>query len=349
MLRLRWTHQGKEYQISLGLRDTPYNWTIAQRKANEIKKDIAYGTFDPTRAKYQPKPVQTEPKRLSTVELFEQWVNSKQATRTHDFAMLANLKRFDRDIATEQDAKDFMDTLRERQSPKTLNANLTLLKAWGNYAVTQGQLSENPFTNLKSQKASGRVPKKAFSRDEIDRLLMAIKLHPNYSCYHDFVYTLLSLGLRPSEAIGLRWGHVDLLHRQVTISESMPRGDKGSSRKRKGTKTGSVRVLDMNDLLAPILEGRKPVDADPEALVFPSPTGKAIDDHNFSQRVWRTICEKAGVTYRPPYNCRHTLLSHAIEEGATLLQAAAIAGHANARMISEVYGHMINRPKMPEF
>ncbi len=282
------------------------------------------------------------------MELFEQWVTGKQATRTHDFAMLANLKRFDRDITSEQDAKDFMDTLRERQSPKTLNANLTRLKAWGNYAVTQGQLPENPFSNLKSQKTAGRVPKQPFTRDEIDRLLMAIKFHPNYGCYHDFVYTLLSLGLRPSEAIGLRWGHVDLLHRQVTISESMPRGE-GSARKRKGTKTGSVRVLDLTDRMVSILEGRKPVDATPEDLVFPSPKGKAIDDHNFSQRVWRSICEKAGVTYRPPYNCRHTMLSYAIEEGATLLQAAAIAGHANARMISEVYGHMVNRPKMPEF
>ncbi len=303
------------------------------------------GHFDKTLAKYKPEQRQPKPERLSTVELFEQWVNSKQTTRTQ--AMLANLKRFDRDITTEQDAKDFMDTLRERQSPKTLNANLTLLKAWGNYAVEQGHLSENPFTKLKSQKVPGRIPKQPFTRDEIDLLLKAIKFHPNYCCYHDFVYTMLSLGLRPSEAIGLRWGHIDLLHKQVTISESMPRGTGG--RRRKGTKTGSVRVLDLNDRLAPILEGRKPVDATPEDLVFPSPTGKAIDDHNFSQRVWRSICKKAGVAYRPPYNCRHTMLSHAIEGGATLLQAAAIAGHANARMISEVYGHMVNRPKMPEF
>ena len=28
-----------------------------------------------------------------------------------------------------------------------------------------------------------------------------------------------------------------------------------------------------------------------EGLVFTSPTGRPIDDHNFSQRIWRRLCE----------------------------------------------------------
>jgi len=109
------------------------------------------------------------------------------------------------------------------------------------------------------------------------------------------------------------------------------------------------RVLDLTDKLFNMLQGRKPLDANPESLVFLSPTGKAIDDHNFSQRCWRSICEKAKIPYRSPYNARHSLLSHLIESGATLPQTAYVAGHANTRMVSETYGHMINRAKMIDF
>jgi integrase len=41
--------------------------------------------------------------------------------------------------------------------------------------------------------------------DEIRLLLDAVKNEPILSHYHDFCVVLLFLGLRPSEAIGLRW------------------------------------------------------------------------------------------------------------------------------------------------
>lgn len=46
--------------------------------------------------------------------------------------------------------------------------------------------------------------------------------------------------------------------------------------------------------------------------------------------------------------CDHcTVISHGIEQGLTPQQAASIAGHSSTRMVNEVYGHMITKPKLP--
>jgi integrase len=87
----------------------------------------------------------------------------------------------------------------------------------------------------------------------------------------------------------------------------------------------------------------------PDELVFTSPTGRAIDDHNFSQRCWRRICQKAGIPYRPPYIARHTALSHIVESTGSLAMAAAVAGHSSLRMVSQTYGHLIAKIQMPAY
>jgi integrase len=84
-------------------------------------------------------------------------------------------------------------------------------------------------------------------------------------------------------------------------------------------------------------------------LIFTTPSGKPIDDHSFSQRAWRRILAEAEVSHRPPYTCRHTCISHLIESGASLPQAAAVAGHVDTSQVSRTYSHQINRPDMPRF
>lgn len=83
-------------------------------------------------------------------------------------------------------------------------------------------------------------------------------------------------------------------------------------------------------------------------LIFATVTGKAIDDHNFSQRTWKDICTAAGIPYRVPYAARHSLGSHLLESGATIPQVAEVLGN-NPETTARHYAHAINRPKMPGF
>ncbi|NJL49661.1 MAG: DUF3596 domain-containing protein [Leptolyngbyaceae cyanobacterium SM2_5_2] len=72
---------GVEYRRSLGLPDSPLNRNSAQGKAAQIERDIALELFDPTLERYWPK-AEALPERLSTVELWEQFMQAQQAQGT---------------------------------------------------------------------------------------------------------------------------------------------------------------------------------------------------------------------------------------------------------------------------
>ncbi len=254
------------------------------------------------------------------------------------------------DVENLQDAKDFQNFLLTRQSPSTANRNLKMLTTFCHWCIKQGTMETNPFTEIKFSKASGKETqhREPFSLDEIDRILSTFRLHPYYSRYHDFVLVLLTFGLRPSEAIGIQWKDINLTKQTITISQSLSRTGEGSKRLRKIRKNGKITVLDLPKNIHAMLQGRNSTESKPHDLIFTGPKGKAIDDHNFSQRIWKKVLEQAGVSHRPPYNCRHSMASHAIDQGLTLPETAYLLGHKDTTMVSKVYGHMVNRPQVPK-
>ncbi len=363
-LSLRWSHKGKRYgYIALGHNSLRRAEAVALR----IEDDMAAGLFDPTLERYFPKDEgKTGTERvpvLGTLDLWQMFVESRRIGGTSEFfinnrfkSLGRNLQQWGGAIESEDNARGFVEYLRSRQSPITANDNLRHLKGFGRWCVEQNHWQANHFEKLKPAKVQ-IAPKRdnPFTADEVNRFLSTIKTNPNYFSYHDFCYCLFHLGCRPSELIGLRWGAIDFNRRMVTISESLSRGDDGKTsgyaRKRKSTKTGSVRHLPMTASVFTLLTGRfqECPPQSPDELVFTSPTGRAIDDHNFSQRCWRSICQKSGIPYRPPYIARHTALSHIVESTGSLAQAAAVAGHSSLRMVSQTYGHLVSRVQMPEY
>jgi integrase len=364
MLRLRWTYQGKEYYLALGCSDTPFNRTLAKRKAASIEADLAYGAFEPSLEKYKDKPVPVpqEVRAQSTVELFIAFMEARQADGSTSGQaissrykpLLSNLKRFHKDIASEELAREFVDYLRSRQSPLIANQNLSLLKGFGTWAIEKEHITSNLFQVIKPLKVSHVVSptRLPFTATETRKFLDAAKLHPRWHSYHDFCMALLYLGLRPSEGIGLRWRHIDWQRRTIHLSESLSRSADGRTagyaRQKKSTKNQKFRVIDMHPDLYAMLQGRFTPGVNPDDLIFTTVKGKAIDDHNFSQRTWRDLCKAAGIEYRVPYAARHSLGSHLLENGATIPQVAAVLSN-RPETTARHYAHAINRPTMPGF
>ena len=91
-------------------------------------------------------------------------------------------------------------------------------------------------------------------------------------------------------------------------------------------------------MLKAIIKGKKQ-----DELVFLSPTGKSIDDHNFQNRVFKKVLNELGISERVLYACRHTFGSRCIDAGITPVMTAFLMGN-NPETALRNYTHQLNVP-----
>jgi integrase len=232
-------------------------------------------------------------------------------------------------------------------APTSYNRRLWLLTKMSAWAFTEGLLSYNPWLKVKPRKTTKQIVK-PFSQEEAAKIIAGFE--KTYPAWAPFTKFLFLSGCRMSEAIGLCWKDIDFRRQEICICESLALviGGNGHERERKGTKTGSVRVLKANAQLTELLEQIKPANAKANELIFKNPTHtNYVDSHNFRKR-WIKVLKHAGIPYRRPHIIRHSFASHAIDQGIPLTGVAYLLGHCDTRMVAQTYGHMINRPSLPQ-
>lgn len=289
--------------------------------------------------------LQSEPdKNPPLLEIWDAWIQSLGLPGTQDSHYYPARRQIVK--AGNPLAADTAWFLGNTLAPKTYNERLWLLKRMSEWAVDEGLLAKNPWLKVKPRKGTKEIIK-PFSQDEAARIIAGFdELYPALSPFAKFLF--LS-GCRMSEAIGLLWKHVDFQRGEICICESLSRlPDKNYERVRKSTKTGSVRFLKINTELTKVFEQVSPVRKNPEDLIFKNPTGSNfIDCHNF-RRCWTKVLAAANIPYRRPHIIRHSFASHAIEQGCPLTGVAYLLGHSDTRMVAQTYGHLINRPDLPQ-
>jgi integrase len=349
-LWLRWHYQ-KRYELAIGLPDTATNRKVAERKAKQIELDIASGHFDETLAKYKARTQGSN--ALSVGDLFNSFIKYKsnyvldQSLDKYK-SLLNQLTQFFKTRSVkavgEGEAVAFRDWLGKKIKPSTLKERIGLINSCWQWAEKQKLVENNPWT---SAIASVKVPPsqrpKPFTREEIGLILQGFRTSYYYAFYLDFVEFKLCTGCRTGEAIALCWRHLTDDCSEVWFGESMARG-KG----RKATKTNRARSVRLTPRLKKLLLDRRPLNFNPDALVFPSPRGSVIDHRNFSQRAWKTVLSDAGVPYRRPYHTRHTLVSHAIELGMSVADVSQITGHLPETLMRHYLGGVNGKPELPD-
>ena len=154
--------------------------------------------------------------------------------------------------------------------------------------------------------------------------------------------TLLSVlayaGLRPGEAIALRWG--DVRDKTLLIERAISLGVE------KDTKTAAHRTVRLlAPLAADLREWRLRSGRPPEAaLIFPSRKSTPWSDaayRSWRRRAFRRALKAAGVERARPYDLRHSFASLLLHEGASVIKVARQLGH-DARLTLSTYGHVID-------
>jgi integrase len=350
-LRLRWNYEGKKKALSLGVRDNLVGRAYAAKIMAEISMDLLSGHYDPTLLKYRPRKLGTNPTDITAVELFEKYsaftIKDKglaPGSIDRYQAIASKLRECLKDKpahqVTETVAKDAVAVMSETLIGQTVKTYLFSIRAcwdWsrGKYHLAEGS---NPWQNcIDRVKVLAKQQPKPFPINELQVIIGAFANHPQYSHYTEFVIFLANTACRPGEAAGLRWEHLGADYSTAWIGESISR------RNRKDTKTGKARTIPLNSSLKQLLIDRyELIKPQPDELVFLSPKGVAIDDHNFNRRAWRTILASCHLDYRSPYKLRHSAISHALHNGANPIALAEQTGH-DKRVLLSTYAHAIEQ------
>jgi len=345
-ITIRFTYQGQRYQLS-GLGS--YSNIVALNRAGliayQIYLDCLNGKFNGDVQAYLGEQIKVPKRRkkLSFLELWDLWVDSlnlESHTKSNHYAMVRNYLITSNDLVN-----DFVE-LKTTLAASTWNLRKSYLTSCYKWGVNEGYLElPNPFERLKSSNKKSEHEINPFTKEEVKRILDYAREHHLH--YYPFLTFLFTTGCRTGEAIGLKWKHVNLENKTITIAESLSKVE--NRRVQKETKTGSVVVLPMNDslfnLLAAIHDEILFVVKD--QYVFLTSTNRPINPDNFRKRIWKPMLEKLGIEYRPLYQTRHTVLSHiATEHG--LLAAAKVAGHTDATMVTRHYAKFTGVVSLPE-
>jgi integrase len=350
--RLRWLYLGKRFTMSCGVPATPTGKAIAKQKAAQIEKDLLNDYFDTTLVKYRPKTLGKTATELSCAELFERFTQHRfkdyglsPGSRSRYTCIKGYLSaRLDMPAhqVGDRTAGNFAAYLSERLSGITAKTYIYLIAASWDWAKGRYHVAaQNPWTGLAVKiKTHQQQRVKPFTAAEIQAILGAFRSSPHYQHYADFVSFLFGVGCRFGEAAGLQWKHVGDDFQAVWIGESVSR------RHRKSTKTGKSRTVTLSPSVAKILGDRHTaIKPKPDDLVFPSPKGLPIDDHRFRARAWKAILEQCRIDYRKPYAVRHSVISHALANGANPMDLAEQTGH-DKRVLLSTYAHAISNQSL---
>jgi len=344
-IRVGFVYQGKWVRETLKLAPTPANEKHAIRLVAEVRRRIANGTFE--YAEFFPESHRAAKKTASTTSFGERckvWLETKGRLADNTKEQYRNalevwkvmlgaetpIEQIDHDlIASKVGSHPW-------KSAKLLNNYLIPLRGVFELTGRKLKLKDNPMTGIENSKHQA-VPPDPLSLTEMESILADLKRHydPQIWAYFEFQFMT---GLRPEEAIALKWEDVDWNHGTVRVQRAKIAG------KIKDLKTYQVRDVDLVERALEALKAQKPFTLMKDADIFQNPvTGRPWHDER-SQRdhYWKPALRRCGVRYRRAYQTRHTYAANALMAGVNPAYISRQMGHKSAKMLFSVYAKWID-------
>ena len=204
-------------------------------------------------------------------------------------------------------------------------------------AVNNGLLPKSPVQGVKTPKREqGKVA--APSVERVQQLLADAADHKFFPVLRLMAFT----GLRVGEALGLEWGHVDLVGRMVHVKQTVVTNNGattlGPPKSAKGT-----RAVPLDDATADVLTAhRGEQDAERErmgggfrdqGLVFPNAHGGP----QHTTRILKTIHRYAPELHT--HQLRHFFATQLMEAGVALPRVSLLLGHHSVTVTAGFYLH----------
>jgi integrase len=221
--------------------------------------------------------------------------------------------------------------------PKSANAIRQTLSVALNDAVRDELVPRNIAALAKPARVE-RKEVEPLTLEEAHKFLAAIKGDRLEALYT----AALAVGIRQSEALGLRWQDVDLHTGEVRLDVQLVRLPGRFSLERLKTPASRRRFY----LPAPALDAlrrhkERETTPHPWGLIFTTAKGEPI--HGTTLRLWFHLhCERAGLPYQKFHDMRHCAVSLLIAQGVPARHIADLLGHTRTSVTLDTYAHIFD-------
>jgi integrase len=351
--RLYWN--GHEYWQGTTWRDTEKNRIKAEGKAVEISEEMKAGTFN--YLKWFPNgnrahefgakvDTQVENKPLTVREFYASWIEKKKPPFVRRSLEKAYKQRFTcyilpfmgdmkLDSVTVDTLEDFRIYLTERKISIGTARGVIGCALQAMFRDARKRVKTNPFADLPEKWWPRQQQEKPdpFTEEERDEVLDYYRAKRPYGAYA-FVHFRFYTGTRPSEAVALKWGDVDLVAGKASIVASRTFKEENAPKTR-----ASLRTITLLPNVVEVLTAIMPLHVERDSYVFTNEQGGPVDQGE-AARKFGDVLRVLKIRPRHFYNARHTYISVALTLGCNPKWIAEQTGTSLA-MIQQNYGKYI--------
>jgi integrase len=229
----------------------------------------------------------------------------------------------------------FVELRRSGSGTRRLQQTHTVLGTCLRAAVRLGILSYSPLDRVDKPRHEGGE-RRYWTFDEARRFLGCASTSP--ARYAPLCAMLLATGLRPSEALGLRWEDVDPAGRCIRVERALVFVQVKPTMQTPKSRAGR-RTVSLPDIAIQMVQ-RLPRPLDPSLPVFTSGAGTPPNPNNL-RRALHGLCDDARVPRLPPHGLRHVHAAMLAGLGLDPHTLKRRLGHARVSTTMDVYAYAI--------
>jgi integrase/recombinase XerD len=224
---------------------------------------------------------------------------------------------------------EYLGTLGGQLSARSVARNISAIKTFFRFLVSEGTLRFNPARLLNSPRAAFRLPG-SLTEDDVERLLAQPNVSsPKGQRDQAMLECLYATGLRVSELIKLKVSDINLEAGYLrTLGKGskerlVPIGDRANEAIRSHISGG--RSL--------LLRGKN------SPYLFLNPSGRPMSRQGF-WKIIKRYAKEAGIKREvTPHSIRHSFATHLLAAGADLRSVQAMLGHSDIST-TQIYTHV---------
>lgn len=209
---------------------------------------------------------------------------------------------------------------------KSLQRNLSAIRAFYRYLIKLELVSRNPAQGITTPKTSKRLPR-TLDVDQTGQLVGISATDPLALRDRAILELIYSSGLRLSELTGLDLSSVDMPDAVVTVT--------GKGNKTRKVPIGKLAIQALQRWLAV----RQEYAIEGEPALFVSQRGVRISPRSVQLRLQQWAIRQGLATRVNPHMLRHSFATHMLESSGDLRAVQELLGHADIST-TQIYTHL---------